>query len=646
MKHPGQPRFAAVGETIELAPRDPNPDATYQWRIGDAPEQSDVTLGDDAVLSFRPDVAGRYTVLLSGPTGDHELTVRVFPSNQAVGGLAGGESGVSGASGQSGFRGRSGQWSGQFSGSARGSGTGSEGGDQRGRPRIQLDGGVEGDDVVVRATVKTSPTSDAADEDLDVEFVVDDRDTEPDGFETSDREATAPLDSVDDPFRIHAVALGEQYSVPDAVRVHPDGDVELLNDPPQWGKEMSLYEVYVRGYKEGDEDQSVFEVIQDNLGEIQDNGVDTLWLTPVLQHDGWDHGYNITDFFSVADDLGTEEEFSDLVDAAHDRGMKVLFDLVLNHSARDHEFFKRAQAGDPEYRDWYEWQDDGSPGTYFDWEYIANFDYTNLEVRRHLLDAVDKWAEYVDGFRCDMAWAVPTPFWQEIRERVREDHPEFVLLDETIPYIADFHNLAFDIHFDTTLYFTMRQIGRGEADADDVLDALEQRAVTGFPDHAGFMLYVENHDETRYVEECGREALEAAAAAQFTLPGVPMLYAGQEIGERNRRGHIYWEHAQEDLREYYQDLTYTRNTIPALQYEGDYEEVQYQCDDDMVTAFAREDDEGNRYVVALNFGGNAATVSFPDEDVDGYDEVRDEDVSAADGDATVENVAVLYAGSE
>ncbi|MFC7019183.1 MULTISPECIES: alpha-amylase MalA [Haloarcula] len=646
MKHPGQPRFAAVGETIELAPRDPNPDATYRWQIHDAPAASDVTLGDDPVLSFTPDAAGTYTVVLSGPTGDHELTVRVFPAETSVGGLASGQSGISGVSGVSGQSGLSGQWSGGVSGSARGSGLGTDSDDQRGRPRIQLSGGVRGDDVVVEATVKTSPNSEATDETLDVEFVVDDRDPEPAGFETSDREARAPLENVEESFRVHAVAVGEQYSVPDAVRVHPDGEVELLNDPPEWGTEMSLYEVYVRGYKEGDEDQSVFEVIQDNLGEIQDNGVDTLWLTPVLQHDGFDHGYNITDFYSVADDLGTEAEFADLVDAAHDRGMKVLFDLVLNHSAREHPYFQKAQAGDPEYRDWYEWEADGSPGTYFDWEYIANFDYTNLEVRRHLLDAVDKWAEYVDGFRCDMAWAVPTPFWQEIRERVKADYPDFVLLDETIPYIADFHNLAFDIHFDTTLYFTLRQIGRGEADADDVLDALEQRAVTGFPDHAGFMLYIENHDETRYVEECGREALEAAAAAQFTLPGVPMLYAGQEIGERNRRGEIYWEHAQEDLREYYQDLTYTRNTIPALQYAGDYEEIAYQCDDDKVTAFAREDDDGNRYVVALNFGDSEATVSFPEEDVEAFDEVHDEDVSAADGDARVENVAVLYAGSE
>ncbi|WP_324758243.1 alpha-amylase MalA [Haloarcula montana] len=641
MDHPGPPRFLAVGETTELAPRDPDPAVTYRWEISDSPDDSAVELEDDeAVVYFTPDEPGEYTASLSTPETTHHLTLRVFPADIAVASGGTGESGYAGGSGFSGASGMSG-FSGGQSGSARSGNLASQG-DQQARPRLKLSGKTEDGVVTVRATVKTTPRGDEEDETLAVEFVVDDRDSIPEDFETDHRTATFSLDSIDEPVRIRAVALGEQYSVPDTVRVHPDGAVENLNEPPEWSTGMTLYEVYVRGYKEADGDQSVFEVIQANLDEIQDLGVNTLWLTPILQHDGYDHGYNITDFFSVADDLGTEEEFEDLVTAAHDRDMHVLFDLVLNHSARDHEFFQRAQANDPEFRDYYEWQADGTPGTYFEWEYIANFNYRNLEVRRHLLDAVDKWAEYVDGFRCDMAWAVPDPFWQEIRERLRSRDGEFLLLDETIPYIADFHDLAFDIHFDTTLYFTLRQIGRGDVPADELTDAYRQRAVTGFPDHAGFMLYIENHDETRYVEECGRGAVEAAAAAQFTLPGVPMIYAGQEIGERNRRGKIHWEHAQEDLREYYKRLTSARNAIPALQYEGDYEDIEYQADSEAVVAYAREADE--RYVVALNFGEGDATVSFPAESVDATDAVSGDGVATGDGDATVDNVVVLPAG--
>jgi glycosidase len=361
----------------------------------------------------------------------------------------------------------------------------------------------------------------------------------------------------------------------------------------------------------------------------------------VLQHDGFDHGYNITDFHAIADDLGTEAEFERLVEAAHDRDMRVLFDLVLNHSARDHEFFRRAEAGDPDYRDWFEWTDDGEPATYFEWPYIVNLNFRNLAVRRHLLDAVDKWASYVDGFRCDMAWAVPTPFWQELRDRVRARDAEFLLLDETIPYVPDYHHMAFQVHFDTALYGALRDVGTGERDAAAVLDAVDERALSGFPQDAGFMSYIENHDEERYVAECGRAATRAAAGAQFTLPGVPMLYAGQEIGEHTRRGQIHWDEADEELRDHYRRLAETREELPALGPDGDFERIDYDSDSDAVVAFAREADR--RYVVALHFGEGEATVSLPGERVEPRDAISGADVAAADADATVDAVAVLPA---
>jgi len=636
MHHPGPPRFTAVGETVELAPRDPDPDATYHWRVADAPTRSTATLGDGPVLDFSPDVAGVYTVALDAPDATHDLTIRAFSAETAV---AGEQAPAAYSGPRHGDEERADR---NAPADEHGSGGVDVGDTDEGRPRVQLTGECNGDTVTLTASARSDPDRQRDDPRLDVEFYVDDRDDAPSGLTTAEREATVPLTDLDTPVRIHAVAVGEQYSVADAVRVHPDGTVERLNDPPDWGTEMTLYEIYVRGYKDAGGDRSVFAAIRDDLDEIEALGVNTLWLTPILGNDHADHGYNITDFYSIADDLGTEAEFAALVEAAHDRGMKVLFDLVLNHSARTHPYFERAKAGEQPYRDYYEWNDDGSPGTYFDWEHIANFDFDTLAVRRYLLDAVDKWAEYVDGFRCDMAWAVPKPFWQEIRERVRSKHPDFVLLDETVPYVADFHELAFDIHFDTTLYFTLRQIGRGHAPASDVLEAIRQRATTGFPDHAGFMLYVENHDETRYVEECGRDAVEAAAAAQFTLPGVPMIYAGQEIGERNRRGHIYWEHARDDLREYYRRLARTRNETPALGYHGEYEPVAVEGGGDRTVAFAREAEA--RYVVVLHFGAGETTVSVPGESVDPYDVVTGEAVDAPDGDSVVENVVVLPAG--
>jgi glycosidase len=417
------------------------------------------------------------------------------------------------------------------------------------------------------------------------------------------------------------------------------------NDPPAWALDVTLYEIYVRGFagETGPEpEESVFAAIEERLDYLADLGVDCLWLTPVLENDHAPHGYNITDFFSIADDLGTRADYERFVEAAHDRGMKVLFDLVLNHSARDHPFFQDAYRNpDSEYYDWYDWREDGDPETYFDWEYIANWNFENLAVRRHLLDAVDTWFEVADGFRCDMAWAVPDTFWQEIRERVKSRDPEFLLLDETIPYVADFHDGMFDVHFDTTLYFTLRQVGRGDAAAESILDAIEQRAAVGFPPHAAFMLYIENHDETRYVVECGDDAAMAAAGALVTLPGVPMLYGGQELGQRGRRDALAWDDAREEFRDHYERLLALRDDLPALGPEGAFERVEYEADSDRAVAFARELD-GETYVCALNFGASTATVRLGDRSVDPTDLVSGDSLATEVG-LAVDDVAVFRA---
>jgi glycosidase len=655
MDHPGPPQFVAVGDSIQLAPWNPDPEADYEWTISEAPLASETTVGDEAVEQFIPDVPGQYTATLRTQTDRHDLTIRVFPSDRRPTGEGSGKGGRSGYSGYSGYSGQSGSARSFESGGVSGSGSGSaalgeSSGEGEGRPRIRLDAEIVGDEAVFHATPKPHPNSSRSADELDVEFILDDRDgvTKSD-VTIDDREVRIPLDAIGEQVRVHAVAIGESYSVADAVSVGRLGEasevgnfaVHRLNDPPEWGTDVTLYEIYVRGYAaDDDEAETTFEALEKRLDYLDELGVDCLWLTPVLQHDGAPHGYNITDFFSIADDLGDRDDYEAFVEAAHDRDMSVLFDLVLNHSARDHPYFESAyQNPESPYYDWYEWQDNGEPGTYFGWEFIANFDFTNLKVRRHLLDALDTWAEVADGFRCDMAWAVPESFWKEMRERLKAKDPEFLLLDETIPYIADFHEGMFDIHFDTTLYFTLRQVGNGNQHADSILDAIEGRARSGFPDHAAFMLYMENHDETRYIVECGDDATKAAAGALFTLPGVPMLYGGQELGQRGKRDHLAWDHARDEIRSHYDDLIQMQDEHPSLGFNGDLQRIEYETDaPESVVAFGRESDAGD-YVVMLNFGPETQTVGI-DKTVDATNLVTGESIAAEDG-LTVEDVSVV-----
>ena len=664
MHHPGPPRFLAVGESVQLAPRDPDPDVTYDWWIRGAPAISTLELPEETpVIQFAPDVPGTYRLGLDTPDDRYVLTVRAFPADRATAG-PGGTSGED-SDGEPAPLGGSGEVT--DAEYARGT----DDGVAVDRPRIHLDGAVEGDELVVRAD--TTFPSDLGGAPTDVEFLVDDRD-EGDATAASidGRELRLPVAAVGDRVRIRAVAVGTTYSVPDTIEFSrtalPDGELHVSedvpaaagdsdphddvdptdafevrrpNDPPEWALDVTVYEVYLRGFAGGDVDGAVFDAVADRLDYLDDLGVDCLWLTPVLENDHAPHGYNITDFFSIAEDLGGRADYEALVDAAHDRGIAVLFDLVMNHSARDHPFFQDAYGNpDSEYHEWYDWQDSGEPETYFDWEYIANWNFENLAVRRHLLDAVDEWFEVADGFRCDMAWAVPDTFWQELRERVKSRNPEFLLLDETIPYVPDFHDGMFDVHFDTTLYFTLRQVGQGHLPPEAILDAVEGRAEIGFPPHAAFLLYIENHDETRYVVECGDSAAFAAAGALFTLPGVPMIYGGQEFGQRGRRDALAWDHAREEFREHYDRLGDLRNSVPELGTDASVTRVDYEADTDRAVAFAREGDAGS-CVCVLNFGDEPATVRV-ERPVDATDLVTGESLATGEG-LEVDDVAVFRA---
>jgi len=674
MHHPGPPRFVAVEEAVELAPRDPDPAATYEWTIERAPAESTATLGQKSVEWLIPDEPGRYVVALSAPDGVHRLTIRCFPgtddgetsdspghsghhSGTVIDTAGGTEDGTSGYAGTT---------------------TGSHSIGSGGRPRIRLDGVVRDEEVVVTADPRPHPGGTESAASLDVTFVVDDRDDlERTALRVDGRELGIPTAALPERARIHAVAVGEQgHSVADVIDVRrrdsTAGDdssitVDRPYQPPAWAEDAVYYEVYVRTFAPEASHGETLSAITERLDHLANLGVDVIWLTPVLANDDAPHGYNITDFFDIAADLGDRADLEALVDAAHDRDMQVLFDLVLNHSARAHPHFEDAyQNVDSPYRDWYEWQESGEPGTYFDWELIANFDFASLDVRRHLLDAVDEWAPLVDGFRCDMAWAVPNGFWREVHDRVKARDADFLLLDETIPYIPDFQEGLFDVHFDSTTYATLRNVGTGWEPASAILDAIEQRAAVGFPDHAAFLLYAENHDETRYLIECGRPAALAAAGVLCTVPGAPLVYAGQELGQRGQRDDIVWEHTDEALTDHYRRLLETRRSMPALSATARLERVDYAVEagePDRVVAFARVADDGTvptsdtqpadrsatgspaedatAAVVICNFDAESAAVTV-EPSVGSVDAVTGESVRRG-GRIQVEDVVVLPA---
>ncbi|WP_273838357.1 alpha-amylase family glycosyl hydrolase [Halococcus sp. PRR34] len=700
MHHPGPPRFLHVGESVELAPRNPDTAAEYAWRIVDQPAESTATIDDDAIVHLAPDVPGVYRVELDVPDGVHTQTVRAFPDPRrearfSVGAddvdadLAGVDHAAvigqfndftmgthraerTGEGDRSGEHARAGghagdEWSldvalppgtheaifafdDEFDPHATSEVT-VEG---AGRPRVRLDGRCEGEEIVVTAMADAAPDGSAP----SVEFHLDDRDGLTRDAVTVDGETLrAPADALPELSRVHAVAVAERHSIADTLTIHSDSagerprpvSVDRPADPPAWVRNATIYEIFVRAFA-GDTVDTTFEAIERRVPYLASLGVDAVWLTPVCESPTR-HGYHITDLFDTAADLGTREEFASLVDRLHDAGIRVLFDLVINHTSRDHPAFQLQRAGVPEYADHYErvpaeqdttdvdWAGDDAPGHYFTWSKIPNLNYDSLAVREWMLAVVDEWAPLVDGFRCDVAWGVPHGFWKEVRERLKERDEEFLLLDETVPRDAAFRENEFDVHYDTDLYAALRNIGTGDAPASSLLDALDDSRRHGYPDEALHLRYVENHDEDRYATDCNDGSLRPAAAATFTLPGVPMIYYGQERGVPADRGTMRWHDGDAALTDFHRRLIALRNERPALRTPG-VEPVAcdvHTGDPDRVVAYERSN-EDERLVVVLNFGTEPALVT-PDRIVEHTDPFGDS-VQTGDG-IRVDDIAVL-----
>ncbi|WP_058826579.1 alpha-amylase family glycosyl hydrolase [Haloferax sp. Q22] len=728
MHHPGPPRVTTVGRPVELAPRAPERDATYRWHVLDAPAESAATVGSGPVVHLSPDVPGTYRLELDAPDDHHEQTVRAFPDDRRPATMAVPAADLEPASPDE--VSVIGPFNDRLVGHDRPRRVGDDyvldvalppgthpfgfaphddlaeqvRGDVEvpgpGRPRVRLDGRTEvtdGDadggensdrtELVVVADAEPAPDGEEAT--IAVEFLFDGRDAlEPGDCEVGDDHLRVPVETLrgfdsSESVRFHAVAVqtttgsGEphvRHSVLDTLVVDPGivGDesgsglaISRPGDAPEWAHHATVYEVFVRSFV-GETPDPTFDELARRVPYLESLGVDCLWLTPILESHTT-HGYHVTDYFETASDLGSREDFEALVDRCHDAGIRVVFDLVINHTSRDHPAFQFHSTGVPGYEDHYarvperehpsdvDWGGPGAAEYYFNWTRIPNLNYDSPAVRSWMLDVVTEWAAVVDGFRCDVAWGVPHGFWKEVRERVKADDPDFLLLDETIPRDPAYHETEFDAHYDTTLYGALRDVGTGEKPATAVLDAVADARWHGFPDDAVQLRYIENHDEERYRSAVGDDALRAAAAATFTLPGAPMIYYGQETGVADQRGTMRWHDADTDLVDFHRRLSRLRDAHKVLRV-GNVEPVSASVaptgddgvESDRVVAFAR-DDGTDRLVVVLNFDGEPTTVELGAE-VEGTDLLTGERVGAsgaATGDGgvrvTVADAVVLRA---
>jgi len=333
-----------------------------------------------------------------------------------------------------------------------------------------------------------------------------------------------------------------------------------------WWKEAVVYQIYPRSFYDADGDgigdlQGVIE----KLDYVADLGVDVIWLNPVYESPQRDNGYDISDYRAIDETFGDMDTWRRLLDEIHDREMKLVMDLVVNHTSVDHEWFQRSRRGDPEYEDFYHWREgeNGKPPNNWEsffggsaWEhddvrgeqYLHLYDtsqpdlnWENEDVRKAVYDVVDWWFQQgIDGFRMDVInllskvdglpdgdpesrWVGAEHFVDgpklldylvELEERVLSQYDAMTVgempqltVDDATTYTGVDGPLDMAFHFQHTKldYGPEGRWSVGDWDLRE-LKRITERWQTGLDDTGWNALYWENHDQPRVVSRYGDPA--------------------------------------------------------------------------------------------------------------------------------------------
>ena len=352
----------------------------------------------------------------------------------------------------------------------------------------------------------------------------------------------------------------------------------IFPDTTAWPHSVT-YEIFVQSFYDSDGD-GIGDIngMTSQLDYLNDLGVEAVWLMPIHPSPSY-HKYDVVDYRDVHPDYGTLDDFRNFVQEAHRRDIKIVIDLVVNHSSSEHPWFVQAASGpDNPYRDYYVWAEEeeikdeiekketrldsdnitqwheapGSQERYYAY-FIAgmpDLNYDNPKVKQEIFDIGRFWLEDVgiDGFRLDAARHIfpddrPTDnhaWWVEFRAAMEEIKPDVYLVGEVwadaatvAPYMKGLHALFnFDLGYaitNTVLYGVDSGLVKTHQEIIDFYQSVNPEFIDA--------IFLTNHDQNRIMSELSGDIGKAkvAAALLMTLPGAPYIYYGEEIGMKGQK---------------------------------------------------------------------------------------------------------------
>lgn len=377
----------------------------------------------------------------------------------------------------------------------------------------------------------------------------------------------------------------------------------------EWVRDAVLYSVYLRSFSP----EGTCDGLAKRVPELKELGITTLWLMPIhpvgLKNRKGTLGspYAVQDYYGVNPEFGTLDDFKKLLATVHDHGMKLIIDLVANHTSWDSKLMS-------EHPEWFTRNSKGeiiAPNA--DWHDVADLDYGNAGLRRYMIDMMLYWVREIgiDGFRCDVAEMVPTDFWEAAREELDRVKPVMMLSEGSLP---EHHVKAFDLTYSWNVYDALAPMLSGRRPVA-LLDQIMNTEEMQFPRGSLRMRFVTNHDKNAWdapaIQKFGPAGLKLGIVLTATLPGVPLVYTGEEVANNKtldlfEKVTVDWTRPRE-MGELYNRLFALRRENSALS-RGTFERVK-TSNERTCYAFLRTDGK-KQILVVLNFGGDPVRVKF------------------------------------
>ena len=392
--------------------------------------------------------------------------------------------------------------------------------------------------------------------------------------------------------------------------------IEGTSRHADWVYDATIYEVNIRQYtKEG-----TFSAFEKHIPRLKELGVNILWIMSVqpIGKEGrkgtLGSYYSIRNYTQTNPEFGTLDDFKQLVNAAHNAGMKVILDWVANHTSHDAVWIA-------EHKDWYVTDSVGNVVSPYDWTDVAQLNYGNADMRKAMQEAMIFWLKEanIDGFRCDMAGMVPVDFWEATVDELKKVKPDIFMLAEAEEPALNVN--AFDAYYAWEMHHKMNDIAQGKANVNALRETLKK--MSSFPDYAIPMYFTSNHDENSWngteFERMGNAA-RTFAVLTCVLPGIPLIYNGQEVGFNRRlaffeKDSIAWNDS-DNFTAFYRSLIQLKKENKALlspELGGKLEEIATSKPEE-IFAIQRKA-ENNKLIAVFNLSPDTVAFTVENENL-------------------------------